>query len=79
MNKKTKVILIEDHRLVGECFSEALKSNPAIEVIGLAGNGAEGIAMVRKKSPDLVLLDLGLPDIEGDKVAEIILQERKDI
>jgi DNA-binding NarL/FixJ family response regulator len=65
MDERKKIILIEDHPLFREGIKTILSRNSRYEVIGEAGTGREGIRMASELQPDLVLLDLSLPDRRG--------------
>ncbi|MGM0420356.1 MAG: response regulator [Bacillota bacterium] len=62
---KTKVLVADDHELVREGICRLLGLFENIEVIGEAGDGLEAVAMVREHVPDLVLLDLNMPRMNG--------------
>ncbi|WP_298821552.1 response regulator [Chloroflexus sp.] len=59
------VLLIDDHRVVRQGLRDFLELQPDIEVVGEAGNGEEGIALARELLPDVVLMDLVMPGIDG--------------
>lgn len=65
----TRVFLIEDHRMVREALCEVLMKDPDIEVVGQAGDAAEGLDRVTALKPDVVVLDIRLPDLNGIEVA----------
>jgi len=62
--KKT-ILIVDDHPLVREGLKSILKHAIKYEVVGQAGNARDAIQMVKNLKPDLVLLDLGLPDKSG--------------
>jgi DNA-binding NarL/FixJ family response regulator len=62
--KKT-ILIVDDHPLVREGLNAILKPAAGYEVVGQAGNAQDAIRMVKNLKPDLVLLDLGLPDKSG--------------
>jgi two-component system NarL family response regulator len=64
-----RVLLADDHRLVREALRETLSRENDIEVVGEAGNGADTIAQVGTLKPDVLVLDIGLPDFNGIEVA----------
>jgi DNA-binding NarL/FixJ family response regulator len=74
-DKKVKVLVVDDHVMVAEGTVLLLATDPGIAVVGTAKNGQECINEVRAKKPDVVLLDINLPDICGsdlvDKLKEI--------
>jgi DNA-binding NarL/FixJ family response regulator len=69
-----RTLIIEDHALVRSAVKAILKEYPEFIIIGEAANGKDGIDMARKLKPDIILLDIELPDISGLQVAKRILQ-----
>ena len=63
------VLLVEDHRLVREALRDTLDKEPDIQVIGEAGDANSAFERARTLNPDLVVLDIGLPDLNGIEVA----------
>ncbi len=68
-----KLVLIDDHFLVRAGFRQMVEAEKSIQVIGEAGTGIEGIRLVRTTKPDIVLLDIKLPDISGLEVTHKLL------
>ncbi len=60
-----KVLLVDDHPLFREGVRIALSSAPGIEVVGEADNGADAVQLAHDLSPDIVLMDLGMPGESG--------------
>jgi two-component system, NarL family, invasion response regulator UvrY len=73
-----KSILIDDHALVRSGIREMLQEVRGISVVGDAGTGREGLDLVRRFNPDLVILDLKLPDQTGLEVTQKILRSNPD-
>ncbi len=72
MKKIHRIVLVEDHRILREGIKALLSSNPCLEIVGEAENGLEAIRTVRKKKPDLVIMDLSMPKMDGlDAIKEI--------
>jgi len=69
--KKT-ILIVDDHPLVREGLISILKSAAGYEVVGQAGNARNAIRMVKNLKPDLVLLDLALPDKSGIELSREI-------
>jgi len=63
--KKKTILIVDDHPLVREGLKSILKLATEYEVVGQAGNASDAIQLVKNLKPDLVLLDLGLPDKSG--------------
>lgn len=68
-----RIVLIDDHFLVRAGFRRMLESEKNIQVIGEAGTGIEGIQLVQTVRPDVVVLDIKLPDISGLEVTYKLL------
>ena len=62
---KTSVLIVDDHRLFREGLKAILNRESRYEVTGEAGNAAEAVQLARKIKPDLVLMDMALPDRSG--------------
>ncbi|MEN8760457.1 MAG: response regulator transcription factor, partial [Desulfobacterales bacterium] len=72
MAPKKTILIVDDHPLVREGLKSILKPVPEYEVVGQAGNARDGIQMVKNLKPDLVLLDLSLPDKSGLEICREI-------
>jgi len=64
-----RVVLVDDHRMVREALREVLTRVPDIEVVGEAGSGQEALDAAARCQPDVLVLDISLPDINGIEVA----------
>lgn len=60
-----RVLIVEDHDMTRLGLSVILGNNPEIEVADMASDGEEGVEKALKLNPDLVLMDIGLPTIDG--------------
>jgi len=69
---KKSILIVDDHPLVREGLKSILKPATEYEVVGQAGNARDAIEMVKNLKPDLVLLDLGLPDKSGIELSREI-------
>jgi len=67
MNKK-RIVIAEDHTILRQGLKALLKSDENLEVVGEAEDGLEAIRCVEKKNPDLLLLDLNMPRMDGISV-----------
>ena len=57
--------MVDDHPVVREGLVAMLETQPDFEIVGEAGSGAEGLSVIAEFSPDVVLLDLELPGVDG--------------
>ncbi|STZ63456.1 Response regulator uvrY [Moraxella lacunata] len=69
-----KVLIVDDHELVRMGISRMLGDDPDIEVVGEAGCGETAVVMTRKLAPDVVLLDVNMPNIGGVEATRRIKQ-----
>ena len=70
-----QVVLVDDHPLLREGTRGLLKEEPDMEVVGVAGDAATALRMVRELCPDVLVLDLRLPDASGVEVAKRVQGE----
>src|SRR5687768_14124428 len=75
---RIRVVLADDHALVRQGFRRILEDEMDIEVIGEAGGGAEAIDLDQRLEPDVVVLDMNMPEINGLHAAIEILRRRPD-
>jgi two-component system NarL family response regulator len=66
---KIRVLLVEDHRMVREALREVLMRVADMEVVGEAGDAQDGLAQALALAPDVIVLDIRLPDLNGIEVA----------
>jgi DNA-binding NarL/FixJ family response regulator len=67
-----RVVVADDQELVRSGFTMILESQPDIEVVGEAGNGAEAVEAVRTHDPDVLLLDIRMPVMDGIEAARLV-------
>lgn len=73
-----RVLVADDHSLVRQGFRRILEDEPDIAVVGEASGGAEAIALHRTLAPDVVVMDLAMPEINGLHAAIDMLRHRPD-
>lgn len=67
------ILIIDDHPLFREGLKSLISQNPHFRVVGEAGTGAEGIRILKELKPDIVLVDISLPDMSGLEVTRDIV------
>jgi two-component system LytT family response regulator len=72
MNNIIKALIIDDEELARELVKNYLKSIPEIEIAGECSNGFEGIKAIQELKPDLILLDIQMPKLNGFEMIEIL-------
>lgn len=71
-------MLVDDHALVRRGFRRLLEDEPDIEVAGEAGNGKDAVAMVAELSPQVVVMDYAMPELDGVQATIEIRRQRPD-
>ena len=70
---KIRIILADDHKIVRDGLRALLENQPGMEVIAEADNGRATVRMARELVPDLVIMDIGMPDLNGiDATRQIV-------
>ncbi|MDR2226510.1 two-component system response regulator NarL [Providencia sp. R33] len=65
MNDKSTILLIDDHPMLRNGVKQLISLEPSLQVIGEAGDGKTGIQIAEEQDPDLILLDLNMPGMNG--------------
>lgn len=71
---KIKLLLVEDHHIVRRGLVFFLKTKEEFEIIGEAENGEEALELIRKERPDVVLMDLSMPKMDGIEATKRLKQ-----
>jgi len=74
MKGKVRVLLCDDHTLFREGIKAILKDELSIEIVGEADNGRQAVALARQLHPDIVLMDIAMPDLGGFEATHRILR-----
>ncbi|NQU08162.1 MAG: response regulator transcription factor, partial [Candidatus Abyssubacteria bacterium] len=72
---KTSVLLADDHRIMRQGLRALLDDNPDMEVVAEAGEGRTALRLARELSPDVVVMDISMPDLNGIDAARMITAE----
>jgi len=73
--KKIKVIIADDHKGMRQGLVKMISCHSDIQVIGEAANGPEVIELARRLNPDLILMDISMPGIDGIEATRIVKAE----
>jgi two-component system, NarL family, response regulator LiaR len=76
---RIRVLITDDHKVVRRGLRGFLELDPALQVVGEAGNGEEAVAMARHLGPDVVLMDLLMPLMDGIEATREIRREMPDV
>ena len=78
MGKRIKVLVVDDHRLVREGLVNLLRINNEIEVAGEAGSGEEAVLKARELRPEVVLMDINMPGMNGITATRLIKKDNEN-
>jgi NarL family two-component system response regulator LiaR len=78
MSEKIKILITDDHPVVRKGLSALLATKQNIEVVGEASNGKEAIERARELEPDVILMDLVMPEMDGVEAISHILKDNSE-
>lgn len=77
--KPYRILLADDHSLLREAIKKCIEAVPGLKVIGEAGDGLELVQLLSRTNPDLIVLDISMPNLPGLDAAKIIKGQNPDI
>ncbi len=78
-SRRIRVVLADDHAIVRQGLSSLLQSAPDLDVVGEATNGREAVELARRVRPDVILMDVNMPEMDGIEATALIVGEMPDI
>ena len=78
MSTPVRVVIVDDHPMVAEGIQSVLESFDDIEVVGTLTNGREAVDQMKTLAPDVILMDLNMPEIGGLTATEMLLEANPD-
>ncbi|SFL77781.1 response regulator [Pelosinus propionicus] len=79
MMKKIKVLIVDDDPMVADINKKFTEAVDGFSVVGIAGNGNKAIELVTKLQPDLIILDIYMPEVDGMEVLGLLRKEDADV
>jgi DNA-binding NarL/FixJ family response regulator len=76
--KPLRVLIADDHRLFAEALQAILASDDRVEVVGQASDGREAVALAQKLAPDVVLMDVSMPGVNGIEATKMIVARQQN-
>jgi DNA-binding NarL/FixJ family response regulator len=77
--QKIRVLIVDDHTMVRQGLRAVLQSYPNIEVVGEASNGEEAVSSVEKLQPAVIVMDIGMPSLDGVGATRLIKMQHPQI
>lgn len=72
---KTRTLIVDDELLARERLRQLLRDEPDIEIVGECADGEQALAAIRREAPDLIFLDVQMPELDGFGVLEAVTTE----
>lgn len=79
MMKKIKIILADDHSVVRSGLRALFRTEKDFQVVGEAANGADAVRLVSRMKPDVVILDIFMPKMNGIEATRLIKEKYRDV
>ena len=76
---KVRILLADDHRIMREGLKALLEKHSSMEVIAEAENGIQTLEIARREKPDVIIMDIAMPDINGIETTRQLKSEMTDI
>ncbi|UCF95843.1 MAG: response regulator transcription factor [Spirochaetaceae bacterium] len=76
---KVRILLADDHQIMREGLKALLGRLPSVQVVAEAENGIEALKLARQEKPDIIVMDIAMPDINGIEVTRQLKSELADI
>lgn len=78
MEEPIRIAIVEDHELTRMGLAAALQRSNGLEVVGNAANGYQGLNLLKTTKPDLAIVDIGLPDIDGIELIRLFRESQDE-
>ena len=75
-NKPIRILIADDHAMIREGLKQILELEGDIEIVGEASDGYECLNLINKLNPEIVLLDINMPNLDGIQVLNIMKQQQ---
>ena len=76
---KIKILVADDHKIVRDGLKKLLEKHDELHVVGEAEDGRDAVRLTRELKPDVVIMDVAMPDLNGIEAARQLVAERQDL
>lgn len=74
-----RLLLVDDHKLILDGLKSLISKQPDLQVVGEAGDGFKAVSLVRELLPDIVIMDVSMPEVNGCDATRQIISEFPDV
>ncbi len=75
MTERTRVVVADDHPMFRKAVEDAIKGSPDLELVGTADNGRLAIDRIRELRPDVAVVDMRMPELDGSEVLNAVIRD----
>jgi DNA-binding NarL/FixJ family response regulator len=79
MRTKTRIVIADDHPIFRQGLRQIIERDPTLTVVGEAEDGAAALSLIQTERPDLAILDVDMPTLDGFRVARALAASRLDV
>jgi DNA-binding NarL/FixJ family response regulator len=78
-SSKIRILICDDHTLFVEGVKAMLRNEPSLEIVGEARDGRQAVELVKHQNPDIILMDVSMPDMNGFEATHRVHQSNPDV
>lgn len=79
LDERIRVMVVDDAAVVRSTIGRWVEAEPDLEMVGLLRGAAEAIEQVKRQNPDVVILDITMPEMDGITALPLLLQKKRDL
>ncbi len=76
---RIRILIADDHEIMRDGLGVLIRKQPSMEIVGQAGTGTEAVKLAAQLSPDVILMDYAMPDMDGIKASGFILSTNSEV
>lgn len=76
---RIRILIADDHEIMRDGLEVLIRKQPSMEIVGQAGSGTEAVKLAAQLSPDVILMDYTMPDMDGIEASGFILSSNADV